>query len=569
MDEYPILNKFCYTTEELHEEYGLSIEGKVAKDLSSYDLPDDEWLTLFQHRYQKNAKVYFHHLQASFIDDCRLLFHKAYQGPPSCGEITTKCAICSKPGGLDKKVENWKRANKAFHGGLLGSNKKRHYTQGANNMCNIEQDKVLEFETMAVDYISDLDAIVHGVLTSSTQTLNRLSELRASLQEKKESLLRLEGSNAVTKKIKEDVLLFEQHLDELHRQVPCDIDEIKDVEADLNAHQYHPFCFAAPLMKKDICAKVGCNERISKVAKTWAHKGHVQKKYEVKEKYTDNHAADKHSKAGHIFYEEMKDGGLKSWWLDEPTVIERNPPKDIPASKGTLIILDVNEMVLKGWSRLPKDERELQHALQGMRVNNFCIVKLRPSSQDFLEALVARASVMIWSCCMKPKLMQILKTCFPKAVSNPKIIKEIFSQKDCEIWRDSFKCVLYVGAKFWQKPVFLRRVWKKHPQFNSSNTILLEDTRYKSLKIDYDNCLSIHSFDLGVEPEGSSYLVDIVEPWLLEGIRAPCPLAYCKKHPLFDVEDDLSPLIAEYFVAMEGYLYWFDSPNMCCIPIGY
>ena len=42
-------------------------------------------------------------------------------------------------------------------------------------------------------------------------------------------------------------------------------------------HQYHPLYFAATLMKKDICVKVGCNECISKVVKTWAHKGHVQK----------------------------------------------------------------------------------------------------------------------------------------------------------------------------------------------------------------------------------------------------------------------------------------------------
>ena len=269
MDEYPILNKFCYTAEELHEEYGLSLEGKVARDLSECDLPDDQWLTVFQHRYQKNAKVYLHHLQPCFTDDCRLLFHKVYQGPPSCGEITAKFARCyafekchaakkdpaghkiawarfgesvlsmcsSKPGGLDRKVENWKRANGAFPGGLLGSNKKRQYTPGASNMCNIEEDKVLQFETVAVDYISDLDAIACGISTSSTQKLNRLSELRVGLQQKKESLLRFEGSNAVTKKINEDILLFEQRLDELHRQVPCDVYEIKDVEANLNASE--------------------------------------------------------------------------------------------------------------------------------------------------------------------------------------------------------------------------------------------------------------------------------------------------------------------------------------------
>ena len=215
---------------------------------------------------KKNAKIYLNHLQPPFIDDCRLLFHKVYQGPPSCGEITAKFARCyafekchgatkdpaghkiawarfgesvlsmcnSKPGGLDRKVENWKRANGAFHGGVLGSNKKREYTQGASNIC-IEEENVLQCETMAVDYISDVEAIVRRVPTKSTQKLNRLSELRASIQQKKESLLRFEGSNTIAKKIKEDIVLFEQQLDELHRQVPCDPEEIKEVEADLNA----------------------------------------------------------------------------------------------------------------------------------------------------------------------------------------------------------------------------------------------------------------------------------------------------------------------------------------------
>ena len=58
--------------------------------------------------------------------------------------------------------------------------------------------------------------------------------MRVVLQQKKESLLRFEGSNAIKKKINEDILLFEQHLNELHLQVPCDVDEIKDVEVDLN-----------------------------------------------------------------------------------------------------------------------------------------------------------------------------------------------------------------------------------------------------------------------------------------------------------------------------------------------
>ena len=41
MDEYPQQRKFCYTAEELHEEYGLSLKGKLAQDLDDDDLPTD------------------------------------------------------------------------------------------------------------------------------------------------------------------------------------------------------------------------------------------------------------------------------------------------------------------------------------------------------------------------------------------------------------------------------------------------------------------------------------------------------------------------------------------------
>lgn len=115
--------------------------------------------------------------------------------------------------------------------------------------------------------------------------------------------------------------------------------------------------------------------------------------------------------------------GLKAWWLDEPTAIARNPPKDILASKGRLIIVDVNGVLLKSWSRIPEDEWEVNLWDISIRVNYSCRVMLRPGAQDFLEVLAARASVIIWSCCKKSKLMQILNTCFPNLMKNPKLIK--------------------------------------------------------------------------------------------------------------------------------------------------
>ena len=81
-------------SEELHKEYGLSKEGVLPKDLTDEDLPDDQWLTVFKQSYQKNAKIYLNQVHPILVEDCRFLFHKVYQAPPSCGEITAKFAHC-------------------------------------------------------------------------------------------------------------------------------------------------------------------------------------------------------------------------------------------------------------------------------------------------------------------------------------------------------------------------------------------------------------------------------------------------------------------------------------------
>ena len=71
------------------------MEGVLPKDLcDDEDLLDERWLTIFKHTYKKNAKIYLNHVQPRLVDECRFLFHKVYQAPPSCGEITSKFARC-------------------------------------------------------------------------------------------------------------------------------------------------------------------------------------------------------------------------------------------------------------------------------------------------------------------------------------------------------------------------------------------------------------------------------------------------------------------------------------------
>lgn len=262
MEEYPLLTRFCYTAEDLHEAYGLSLEGVLPKDLNDDDLPADQWLSVFKHKYQKNSKIYLNHVQPHLVDDCRLLYHKVYQAPPSCGEITSKFARCyaferchaavknprahkvawalfgesvlnmcsSRVGGLDRKVETWRRANGASHGGFPHHDKKPRMTQSGSNICTER-----EHPYPGPDYIADLQAVLDRMPWKNIAATSRLTALRANIQQKKETLLRYEGSDAVAKRIKDDIVGYEVRLVELRQQSPVCDDEIREVEADLAA----------------------------------------------------------------------------------------------------------------------------------------------------------------------------------------------------------------------------------------------------------------------------------------------------------------------------------------------
>ncbi|MCO5576113.1 hypothetical protein L7F22_029920 [Adiantum nelumboides] len=90
--EYPRLSKFCFSTEELHEENGLNLERKLQKDLSDKDIPDEEWLSVFKCLHKKNTKLFFNHVRDEIVDECWFLLQKVYQATPSNGELLAKFA---------------------------------------------------------------------------------------------------------------------------------------------------------------------------------------------------------------------------------------------------------------------------------------------------------------------------------------------------------------------------------------------------------------------------------------------------------------------------------------------
>ena len=262
MEEYPQQIKFCYTAEDLHEEYGLSLEGKLPKDLIDEDLPPEQWLTVFKYNPQKNSKIYLNHLQPHLVEDCRFLFSKVYQGPPSCGELTNKFARCyafekchatkkdpvghrvawarfgegvlqmiaSRNGGLDRKVEAWRRQN----GSVLQSVKKARMTQSGSNICTEPEQGS---RGAVADYLPDLEALLQRILKRvSYLGSSNLTDLRASIQANKDQLLLVyEGKQGVAKSLMEDISILEARIGLLRQQIPIPDEEIREVEAELAA----------------------------------------------------------------------------------------------------------------------------------------------------------------------------------------------------------------------------------------------------------------------------------------------------------------------------------------------
>lgn len=88
--EYPRLTRFCTTSQELHEKYGLSLSGKLSSHISDNGLLDSQWPSVFTSYHTKGSKIFLSMVCPEFLDECRLLYHKLHQGIPPNNELTTK-----------------------------------------------------------------------------------------------------------------------------------------------------------------------------------------------------------------------------------------------------------------------------------------------------------------------------------------------------------------------------------------------------------------------------------------------------------------------------------------------
>lgn len=240
--EYPKQTHFCKTRNQFYKEYGLSLEGKLFQHLSAEDMSDDDWMSVFTRRPEKGSKIFLSMLRPEFQDDCRLLFHQVYQGPPTNNELTHKFATlfafekceramtdpaqhqvawavfaetvvnhcANKPGGVEKKKKSWLEMNGRVVPTAAVEDKSKRTTAHATK---VEEQSPQSIRTYDDAWVTMQAAKVKQMVVSAKSRLDgvrkALQTTRGELVQVKESMWKVEGTNCAA-------VVIRQQLQQLH-----------------------------------------------------------------------------------------------------------------------------------------------------------------------------------------------------------------------------------------------------------------------------------------------------------------------------------------------------------------
>ena len=174
---------------------------------------------------------------------------------------------------------------------------------------------------------------------------------------------------------------------------------------------------------------------------------------------------------------------------------------------------------------------------------------VRPNVRHFLHALRQRTQIVLWSSMNLENLEVALTTCFPTL--DRRVFLDILGQEWCRV--ADFKLNEVPGipqTRDNRKEVFLKclaDLWNSYKQFNSDTTLLVDDTRYKSLLNPPGTWLCPPSFDPADTSQAPNYLHCTLFPWLLRWANSPSPGAYARMNQLENLSDTLSAHVISYY----------------------
>ncbi|MCO5571966.1 hypothetical protein L7F22_025717 [Adiantum nelumboides] len=224
-----------------------------------------------------------------------------------------------------------------------------------------------------------------------------------------------------------------------------------------------------------------------------------------------------------------------------------------------LIILDLNGLFVKrDVSKHDPKIGQLEHPpcpafdrVKLKRVNEKLWIYCRRDVEQFVWDLRQIADAMIWSTCTAANIELILRTCWPDIWEHRTYyFRDLFSNWQCEKW-SYFEEIAGASRDLAGKPLFFEPLyhdWNTFPNYDSSWTLLVDDSRYKNMRNVWDNYICPPTFDPLSEDQDPDYLMHTLLPWLCRWALTPNSLEYTKANPISNHKDELLSLDFEHIV---------------------
>ena len=229
--------------------------------------------------------------------------------------------------------------------------------------------------------------------------------------------------------------------------------------------------------------------------------------------------------------------------------------------KRRCLVLDLNGLLLKryritynresgsGW--VSDDISELYKVITPPKPHRRAHVQyvVRPDAQSFLQHCGKVFSLFLWSSCTKQNLDDAMQVCFPTL--NHNIFIDMIGQDRCT--QPSFKLCDVDGVPAGRdnsKPIFCKRLsnlWETYPNFNSDNTLLVDDTRYKSMLNPWHTCISPPSFEPEDKEADPFFLTNILMPWLMQWEASKNPAKYAEENMIKNHKDEVSTHVMQHY----------------------
>ncbi|MCO5559786.1 hypothetical protein L7F22_013390 [Adiantum nelumboides] len=211
--EYPKLARFCQTQEEFAEVHGLSQSGKLWKHLSTGDLPESEWLTVFDTPKYKGSKIFLNMVKPQFVDEC-----DSMPGPSMQADVKGRpksCFMSSVIKKLHAKILDIQSNNKAK---VLKNELKEKKAEFLNKRdALIRREATTSAASMIQIEITSLQTR-YGILKGANATAEQLAAVEAQIIAMSNAVKLIEGDDKIAdmkiavESIERDVNLLESKL---------------------------------------------------------------------------------------------------------------------------------------------------------------------------------------------------------------------------------------------------------------------------------------------------------------------------------------------------------------------